>query len=200
MESKWKTMKFAPFASALLRGFLWGGLLSLGVILVANFYTYFLNFNNEFGNAQMATVLYIGCPLAFVWGVLFGFFFDKKSSTLEGINANVLKKVLTHIIGWPLLFVAIYWCLMEGGRNIAWDCVRFISSLANIDEYKQTQAYWILVIASHTITMFFLSFPFAYFFSMFLFKERKSRVTFSLMISLSCALFVLWFVISIVTH
>lgn len=113
----------------------------------------------------------------------------------ETSNArNVLKKVLIHVIGWPLFLALIYLCVMEGG-SIAWVGVHIVAYIANIDQSQSI--YTIVVIVSHAITRFILSFFIAYLFSIFIFRQKRSRMIFSLVVSFLCTLFMLWFGISV---
>lgn len=107
---------------------------------------------------------------------------------------NKSKKVLIHAIGWPLFLVSIYLCTVKGG-TIAWEGVHIVAYMAKIDQSQPIHT--ILVIVSHATTRFVLSFFIAYLFSVFIFRQKRNRMVFSLAVSFFCALLILWFGISV---
>lgn len=105
---------------------------------------------------------------------------------------GILKRVLVYVIGFPLLFVAIYLCLGVGG-TVAWlgvDIVEYLTGINNL-------TYDPLVVAVfHTTTQFVLNFFIVYFFGVFLFEKKRYRLIFSLAVSFICAAFILFLLVS----
>ncbi len=108
-------------------------------------------------------------------------------------NNSILKKVLIHVIGWPLFFVAIYLCVVVGGI-VAWFGVDIFEYLTNIDRYQSM--YMLAVAIFHAGVRFLLGFFIAYMFGMLLFKEKRNRILFSLITAFLCAAFILFLLVS----
>lgn len=108
-----------------------------------------------------------------------------------------IERALTHLIGWPLFFVAIYWCITEGGF-VAWTGVNIVDNVVQLDHSRPI--YTLVVIAAHSASRFILTFFAAGLFSVFLFSSIKTRIVFSLAVSFLCALFVLWLGMNIAMH
>lgn len=108
-------------------------------------------------------------------------------------NNNVLKKVLIHVIGWPLFVVVTYIFFVEGG-TIAWRGVYTVKYLMGIDQYSLT--YKNIAVAFHAITQFIFGFFISYFFGLLLFREKRHRLIFSSVVSIFCAAFIILLIVS----
>lgn len=122
----------------------------------------------------------------------------------ETSNArNVLKKVLIHVIGWPLFLVALYLCVV-GGMYIGWT-VQFFTNLASYG-YDLTYLFTDMSAGfspfqkDHRLALVFfigsitaLSFFSSYIFATFIFKRKIIKIIFSSLIALSCFSFLLWY-------
>ncbi|MGB5073066.1 MAG: hypothetical protein WBQ23_02935 [Bacteroidota bacterium] len=114
-------------------------------------------------------------------------------------TSTILKKVLIHVLGWPLFLVALFLCFI-GGMYIGW-AVQFFTSDYEELRYLFT-GVWIsfapLQDDNRTVLIFFiggtavLSFLSSYLFATFIFKRKILKMIFSSLIALSCLSFMSW--------
>lgn len=105
-------------------------------------------------------------------------------------TSNILKEVLTHVIGWPLFFVALVLCVI-GGVTIGGIMMNY-GLPPDTDNFRPFYDNASLI--SFVWSIFVLSFFCSLFFGIFIFTRGLSRVIFSLMISFSLALLILGYV------
>lgn len=110
---------------------------------------------------------------------------------------NKVKKILIHVIGWPLFFVAIYWCFI-GGAFIGW-VVQFFSGSSRYlftdfetdfaPFQKGNRAVFIAFVGGTAV----LSFLSSYVFATLIFKRKVVKMIFSSLIAFSGLSFLLWY-------
>lgn len=112
------------------------------------------------------------------------------------VTNSTLKKVLIHVIGWPLFFVAIYWCFI-GGAFIGW-VVQFFSGSSrylftdfetNFAPFQDDNRRALVAFVGGTAVLSFLS---SFIFATFIFERRIVKIIFSSLIAFSCVFLLLW--------
>lgn len=96
---------------------------------------------------------------------------------MEESKKNILKKVLIHVIGWPLFVVSIYFCFI-GGMYIGWAVQSFDERLALVSFIGSTSVF---------------SFLSSYIFATLIFKRKSVKMIFSSLIALFCMSLLLWY-------